>query len=76
MNLTIIDQNGKNAGTKNVEADLINQQIFSVTIDGQQYTTTGKTGTNNKTGAPVTELATDEDARLWIDDAKTTIWMD
>ncbi len=76
MNLTIIDQNGENAGTKNVAIDTITEQIFSVTIDGQEYATTGKTGTNIKTGAPVTELATDEDARLWIDDAQTTIWMD
>ena len=76
MNLTIIDQNGKNTGNKNVAIDTITEQIFNVTIDGQEYARTGKTGTNIKTGAPVSELATEDDARLWIDDAKTTIWMD
>lgn len=76
MNLTIIDSNGKNAGNQNVEIDTSSERIFSVKIEDQEYITTGKTGTNIKTGAPVSELATDEDARLWIDDAKTTIWMD
>ena len=69
MNLTVIDTNGKNTGNKNVEIDTNSGRIFSVTIDGQEYISTGKTGTNNKTSAPVTELATDEDAI-------TTIWMD
>ena len=43
---------------------------------GKNYFFTGKAGTNNKTGAVVRELATADDARLWITLDGQTVWED
>jgi hypothetical protein len=44
--------------------------------NGKSYAFTGKAGTNSKTGAAVRELATSEDARLWITLDGQTVWED
>ena len=49
---------------------------LTVLHDGLSYHFTGKSGTNLKTGLPVREMATEDDARLWITLDGQQVWED
>ena len=62
----VIDTNHRLRGWMNVDVEFHQNLPFEVIHDGQTYTYTHKAGHNRKTGLEVREMATFDDARLWI----------
>lgn len=72
----VTDTNHRARGSMQVAADFDQAGPAIVNHNGQTYSFTQKTGTNLKTGLPVREMATFDDARLWITLDGTQIWED
>ena len=72
----VIDTNHQQRGRMNVTIEFYQSLPVEVTHDGKTYCYTGKTGTNVKTGLPVREMATADDARLWITLDGQQVWED
>lgn len=62
----VTDTNHRPRGVMTLEVDFHQDGPGTVSHDGQIYGFTGKSGTNRKSGKPVREMATQNDARLWI----------
>lgn len=72
----VTDTNHRPRGVMTIEVDFHQDGPGTVSHDGQTYGFTGKSGTNRKTGKPVREMATQNDARLWITLDGTEVWED
>ena len=62
----VIDTNHHLRGWMNVEVEFHPNRPVEVIHDGKAYTFTGKDGVWMSTGRETREMATPEDARLWI----------
>lgn len=62
----VTDTNHRARGEMKINVDFDQTGPALVEHDGQTYCFTQKAGTNRKTGLPVREMATFDDARLWI----------
>ena len=58
------------------EKAMSTHQTLRVQHDGQAYWFTGKSGTHRASGVATREMATADDARLWITLGGTAIWED
>jgi hypothetical protein len=72
----VTDTNGQDLGSMPISVVYDTAGPMQVRHNGKSYAFTGKAGTNSKTGAAVRELATSEDARLWITLDGHTVWED
>ena len=72
----VIDTNHQQRGRMNVTVEFYQSLPVEVTHDGKTYSYTGKSGSNLKTGLPVREMATADDARLWITLDGQQVWED
>jgi hypothetical protein len=62
----VIDTNHQLRGWMNVDVEFHQNLPVEVTHDGMTYSYTGKDGVWMSTGRETREMATKEDARLWI----------
>jgi len=72
----VTDANRLQRGVMRIAAEMGDHGPTQVRHDGNVYWFTGKTGVNVATGQSVLELATDQDARLWINKTGAEIWED
>ncbi len=72
----VIDTNHRVRGAMTIEVEFHLDAPLTVLHDGLHYHFTGKSGTNLKTGLPVREMATEDDARLWISLDGQQVWED
>ena len=76
INAQVTDTNHRARGSMTIQVDFDKTGPSLVEHDGQTYCYTQKAGTNRKTGLEVREIATAEDARLWITLDGTQVWED
>jgi hypothetical protein len=62
----VIDTNRKPKGVKTIDVEFGKEGPISLSYDGSIYSFTGKKGLTFSTGQLVFEMATGEDARVWI----------
>mgnify|MGYP001609946338 CR=1 FL=1 len=72
----VIDTNHHPRGAMPIKVEFDREAPIRVEHDGQTYRYTGKSGSNSKTGLPVREMATEDDARLWISLDGQRVWED
>ena len=72
----VTDTNHCDCGLMDVAVEFLNGKPSTVEHKNHRFNFTGKTGTNFKTGELVFEMATDADARLWINLDGSKIWED
>lgn len=72
----VIDTNNVQQGAMNVAITFDGEGPLRVQHKGKDYIFTGKSGTNHATGIEVRELATVQDARIWISLDGKAIWED
>ena len=72
----VTDANGHPRGVMSIEVDFHKNGPCEVTHEGHTYRFSGKDGTHMATGRPTREMATDEDARLWITLDGAHVWED
>ncbi len=72
----VVDTNHRARGAMTIVVEFHQDAPITVLHDGLQYHFTGKSGTNVKTGLPVREMATEDDARLWISLDGQQVWED
>ena len=72
----VTDTNHRTRGEMQITVDFDRTGPSLVEHDGQTYWYTNKAGTNLKTGLAVREMATLDDARLWITLDGTQVWED
>lgn len=72
----ITDSNRAKRGAMDVTVEFDHIGPLQVHHDGQDYRFTGKDGVNFATGQAVREMATEQDARLWVNMSGTEIWED
>ena len=72
----VTDTNHRARGVMTIEVEFDAEAPISVCHEGQIYGFTGKAGTNLSTGRPVREMATEDDARLWISLDGQQVWED
>lgn len=76
LNAHITDTNHRSRGAMAIGVEFHADAPLSVLHDGLSYHFTGKSGSNFKTGLPVREMATEDDARLWISLDGLQVWED
>lgn len=76
INAQVTDTNHCARGEMPIVVDFDQAGPALVQHDGQTYCFTHKSGTNRKTGLPVREMATFDDARLWITLDGAQVWED
>lgn len=76
INATVTDTNHRLRGTMRIEVEFLHGSPMCVVHDGAAYFRTGKTGTHIATGQATLEMATEDDARLWITHSGETVWED
>lgn len=76
INAQVTDTNHRARGEMNIEVDFDQTGPSLVEHDGQTYRYTHKAGINRKTGLEVREMATFDDARLWITLDGAQVWED
>jgi hypothetical protein len=72
----ITDTNRVKRGAMDVTVEFDDIGPLQVQHDGQVYRFTGKAGVNVATGQAVREMATEQEARLWVNMSGTAIWED
>jgi hypothetical protein len=72
----VTDTNHRARGEMHIRVDFDAAGPSMVEHDGKTYHFTNKAGGNNATGLNVREMATFEDARLWISLDGTQVWED
>lgn len=72
----VIDTNDRSKGAMPVTVEFDTEGPVRVQHAGQAYRYTGKSAYDRTTGLAVCEMATIDDARLWITLDGTTIWED
>lgn len=76
IQVKIIDTNGKSKGMIPLNITFEDAGPLVVEYQAANYLFTGKSGTDSDTGYAVRELASDDDARLWITLDGKMIWED
>ena len=76
IHANVTDTNHRPRGAMPIRVEFDRDAPLSVDHDGQTYHFTGKSGSNHKTGLPVREMATEDDARLWITLDGQQVWED
>ena len=76
IHANVTDTNHRPRGAMPIDVEFDRDAPLSVLHDGLHYHFTGKSGTNLKTGLPVREMATEDDARLWITLDGQQVWED
>jgi hypothetical protein len=76
LHAKVTDTNHNARGTMTIKVEFAEGAPLTVWHEGQRYLATGKQGTHRKTGLPVAEMATDQDARLWITLDGMQVWED
>ena len=76
INAQVTDTNHRPRGEMRIQVDFDKTGPSLVEHDRQTNCYTHKAGTNRKTGLEVREMATIEDARLWITLDGTQVWED
>ena len=76
LRVQVTDTNHRPRGAMPIGVEFHQDVPLTVLHDGLHYHFTGKSGTNFKTGLPAREMATEDDARLWITLGGTAIWED
>lgn len=76
INAQVTDANHRARGEMQIAVDFDQVGPTLVEHDGQTYCFTHKAGTNRKTGLPVREMATFDDARLLITLDGAKVWED
>ena len=72
----VTDTNGRLRGRMAIAVEFHQGLPCEVIHDGQTYVATGKDGTHTTTGSQTREMATTEDARLWITLDGRHVWED
>jgi len=72
----VTDTNHRARGEMQINVDFDQAGPTLVEHDGQTFSFTQKAGTNLKTGLAVREMATFDDARLWITLDGRKVWED
>jgi len=72
----VTDTNHRTRGEMLIKVAFDQVGPLLVEHDGQTYSYTHKAGTNLKTGLAVREMATCDDARLWITLVGAQVWED
>lgn len=72
----VTDTNHRARGSMSIQVDFDKEGPSLLKHDGKTYCYTHKSGTNLKTGLPVREMASFDDARLWITLDGTQVWED
>jgi hypothetical protein len=72
----VTDTSQRPRGMMTIEADFDLVGPYRVLHDGSTYWFTGKSGTHRASGVVTREMATADDARLWIILSGTAIWED
>jgi hypothetical protein len=76
INAQVTDTNHRARGVMRIEVEFDATGPSLVKHEGQTYYYTYKAGTNHKTRLDVREMATCDDARLWITLDGTQVWED
>ena len=76
LTANVTDTNHRPRGAMPIAVEFHQDVPLTVRHDGQHYHFTGKLGINLKTGLPVREMATEDDARLWITHDGLQVWED
>lgn len=72
----VTDTNGRLRGVMDIQVEFHKGAPCEVIHAGQSYHATGKEGAHMATGRLTLEMATDDDARLWITLDGTHVWED
>lgn len=72
----VTDTNNRPRGVKTIEVEFDHVGPYRVTHNDSAYWFTGKSGTHRASGVATREMATADDARLWITLGGTAIWED
>ena len=72
----VTDTNGRLRGVMDLPVEFHQGVACRVTHGDQTYWATGKEGTHAATGQPTLEMATENDARLWITLDGSDVWED
>ena len=76
INVQVTDTNHRTRGEMTIKVDFDQVGPLMVEHDGKTYSYTYKVGTNRKTGLTVREMATCDDAHLWITLDGAQVWED
>ena len=76
LRVQVTDTNQRPRGVMTIEADFDHVGPYRLQHDGHTYWFTGKSGTHRASGVATREMATADDARLWITLGGTAIWED
>ncbi len=76
LTATVTDTNNRSRGVMLVSIEFDATGPTRLQHDGQTYRNTGKVGRNQTTGLTVHEMATVDDARLWVTIDGEQIWED
>ena len=76
INAQVTDTNHRTRGEMQIKVDFDQVGPLTVEHDGQTYTYTHKAGHDRKTGLEVREMATFDDARIWITLDGAQVWED
>jgi hypothetical protein len=76
LTVLVIDTNNRSRGNMPVSIEFDAEGPTRIQHNGQTYCRTGKVGRNQETGLTVGEMATIDDARLWVTIGGKRIWED
>lgn len=76
LRVQVTDTNQRPRGVMTIEADFDHVGSYRVLHGGSTYWFTGKSGIHRASGVATREMATADDARLWITLSGTAIWED
>ena len=76
LRVQVTDTNHRPRGVMTIVADFDHLGPCRVEHDGRTYWFTGKSGTHLASGVATREMATADDARLWITLGGTAVWED
>ena len=76
LRVQVPDTTQRPRGVMTIEVDFDHAGPYRVQNDDQAYRLTGKSGTHRASGVATREMATADDASLWITLGGTAIWED
>ena len=76
LRVQVTDTNQRPRGVMTIVADFDHLGPCRVEHEGRTYWFTGKSGTHLASGVATREMATADDARLWITLGGTAVWED
>ena len=76
LRVQVTDTNQRPRGVMTIVADFDHLGPYRVELEGRIYWFTGKSGTHLASGVATREMATADDARLWITLGGSAVWED